>query len=41
MNSKNVDHEQFDLMCSNTPDFKWDNTFNILLEYENSGDEVK
>ena len=37
MNSKNVDHEQFDLMCSNNSDFKWDNAFNILLEYENSG----
>ena len=24
-------------MCSNNSDFKWDNTFNILLEYENSG----
>ena len=37
MNSKNVDHEQFDLMCSSNSDFKWDNTFNILLESENSG----
>ena len=34
MNSKNVDHEQFDLMCSNNSNFKWDNA---LLEYENSG----
>ena len=34
MNSKNVDHEHFDLMCSNNSNFKWDNA---LLEYENSG----
>ena len=32
MNLKNVHHEQFELMCSNNSDFKWDNTFNILLE---------
>ena len=37
MNSKNVDYEQFDLMFSSNSDFKWDNTFNILLQSENSG----